>query len=157
MLQETQNFQDIELMVLFHQAYVVMARAIDNDLRSTGISAAQAGILFFLKTSTEPVTPSAISRWINRKPHTVKASLDRLEKKGFITRVKDLPKKNLIRVILTDKGDEVLQTVLQVLEIRAWRSLMSSLPNVSTSDMRKILESIRDNALREAEGPLKKS
>jgi DNA-binding MarR family transcriptional regulator len=96
--------QDRELWGITQQATQAMLRARDAELRPIGITSAQAAILYFVKVIEDPVTPAMLSRWLVREPHTVSAILSRMEKHGLVNRAKDLPRKNIVRVTLTERG-----------------------------------------------------
>ena len=68
------------------------------------MSPAQAATLRSVANLKEIATPAEISRWLMRKPHTITHLLNRMEKCGQIKKVKDLKRKNQIRIALTEKG-----------------------------------------------------
>ena len=78
-----------------------------RDLSELGIKPEQLGILNILKIAKGPVTPSFISRIYHREPHTISVNLKRLETKGLIKLTKDLARRNMIRVEITDSGNWV--------------------------------------------------
>lgn len=90
---------------LFATATVV-ERARELELAQIGVSTIQAGVLYLLKSTTEPVTPSQLARTLYREPHSMSALLKRMEKQGLIKRTKDLDQKNMVRISLTKKGGE---------------------------------------------------
>ena len=138
--------QDYEVWVLLHQACSAMARARDDELGPVGISRMQAAVLFIVKAIKVPATPAEISRWLFREPHSVSGLLDRMEKQGLVTKVKDLERKNLIRVVLTDKGEEAYR---RSRDMKAVRSIMSSLSEEEKKNLRGYLETLRNRALEE--------
>ena len=94
---------------LFGTATVV-ERARELELAQIGIpSIIQAGVLFILKSATQPVTTSQLARTLYREPHSMSALLKRMQKQGLIKRTKDLEQKNLVRISLTKKGDETFR------------------------------------------------
>ena len=97
--------QDYELWVLLHQACSPMARARDDELGPVGISRMQAAVLFIVRAITAPATPAEVSRWLFREPHTVSGLLNRMEKHGLVRKIKDLGRKNMIRIVITEKGE----------------------------------------------------
>ena len=110
----TATNQVYEIWGLLDQACDAIGRARDNELRQIGISRMQAWVLFIVKAINGkaingPATPAQISRWLFREPNTVSALLDRMEKQGLVKKIKDLEKKNLIRVVITEKGEEAYQ------------------------------------------------
>jgi DNA-binding MarR family transcriptional regulator len=78
-----------------------------RDLMELGIKPEQLGILNILKKAEGPVTPSFISRVYRREPHTISVNLRRLEGKGLIKLSKDLARRNMIHVEITDAGASV--------------------------------------------------
>jgi DNA-binding MarR family transcriptional regulator len=62
-----------------------------------------------LKISPEPLTPSRLAKMLCREPHSMSALIDRMEKQGLIVKKHDLSPKNLVRVVVTKKGEEAFQ------------------------------------------------
>lgn len=138
--------RDHELWVLLEQACDATRRARDNELREFGISRMQAAILFIVKAIEGPATPAEISRWLFREPHTVSGLLERMEKQDLIRQVKDLKRKNMIRVVITEKGEEAYQ---RSRELKVIRTILSSLSVEQRDTLRPYLETLRNEALRE--------
>jgi DNA-binding MarR family transcriptional regulator len=93
---------------LFMTAKVV-ERAREIELSRVHISLIQAMVLHALKLSPEPLTPSKLARLLCREPHTMSALIDRMESQGLVEKKHDLARKNLVRVVVTAKGDEAFQ------------------------------------------------
>ncbi len=138
--------RDCELWMLLQQACDATRRARDNELREFGISRMQVAILFIVKAIEGPATPAEISRWLFREPHTVSGILERMEKQGLVRRVKDLERKNLIRVEITKKGEEAYQGSR---ELKVIRTILSSLSPEQRDTLRPYLETLRNKALDE--------
>ncbi len=94
--------QDLWLL-LTHTRYAVF-RAREKELQRYGVSPEQVGLLFVVQALGNKATPAAISRHIIRQPHTVSALVDRMARRGLVKKVKDLDRKNLVRVVMTEKG-----------------------------------------------------
>jgi MarR family transcriptional regulator, organic hydroperoxide resistance regulator len=101
--------EDQDLWVLFTRARYAVFRARERELQRYGITPEQAQLLFVAQAIESEATPAKISRLILRQPHTVSAIVDRMEKKGLVKKVKDLDRKNMIRVVLTDKGQKAYE------------------------------------------------
>ena len=138
--------RDYELWALLHQTTDAIIRARDNELRKIGISRMQAAALFIVKAISGPATPAEIARWLFREPHTVSGILDRMERQGLIRKVKDLERKNMIRVVLTEKGEEAYH---RSSEIKAIRNILSCLSQGEQDSLRAYLETLRNKALKE--------
>ena len=137
---------DYGLWVLLGQVCDATRRARDNELREFGISAIQAAVLFIVQAVKGPATPAEISRWLFREPHTVSGLLERMEKQGLVKKVKDLERKNMVRVVITEKGEEAYQRSKKLESIRA---ILSSLSAEQRDDFKSYLEILRNKALGE--------
>lgn len=138
--------QDHQLWVLLHQTYVAISRAFKNELREVDISMMQAAVLDIVKALKVPATPAEISRWLFRRPHTVSALLDRMEKQGLVRKVKNLERKNLIRIVITEEGEEAYQ---RSMEIKTISKILSCLSQKKKDNLRTYLEMLRNKALAE--------
>ena len=87
----------------------VIERAREIELSHVNISLIQAMVLYALKLSREPLTPSRLARMLCREPHSMSALVDRMEKQGLVEKKHDLSRKNLVRVVVTPKGEEAFQ------------------------------------------------
>ena len=87
----------------------LVERAREVELSRVHISLIQAMVLYALEISPEPLTPSKLARMLCREPHSMSALIDRMEKQGLVEKKHDLSPKNLVRVVVTAKGDEAFQ------------------------------------------------
>ena len=138
--------KDYTLWMLLFQAKDMVFKAREKELRQYGISPEEAAVLFIVQCLGNQATPTEISRWLLRKPHTVSGILSRMGKKRLVTKTKDLPRKNLIRVSLTDKGK---QAYYQSTKIESIRQIMSSLSEQERQQLSLCLDTIRNRALKE--------
>jgi DNA-binding MarR family transcriptional regulator len=111
-----------------------------------GLSMMHAAVLYIVKASKEPVTPAQISRWLFREPHSVSGLLQRMEKQGLLKRAKDLERKNVIRVTLTEQGEEACR---RSREMKPIHRIMSHLSPEESDSLRASLTTLRDKALEE--------
>ncbi len=137
---------DFKLWVLLRQTCDAMIRARQNALRQIGISSRQAAVLSIVKAVTVPTTPAEISRWLFRQPHTVSGLLNRMEKQGLVRKVNDLERKNMIRIVITEKGEQAYQ----------WSKRMKVIPNILSclspkerDNLGTYLKALRNKALEE--------
>jgi DNA-binding MarR family transcriptional regulator len=101
------EYQDLYL--LFARARYLIFRARERELQRYGLTPEQSQVLFVTQALKNKATPAAISRLLLRQPHTVSAIVDRMAKKGLIKKSKDLERRNMVRVTLTDKGKEAYE------------------------------------------------
>src|SRR5512136_870347 len=97
------------LWVRLFLATKLVQRAREVELSRVNISLIQAMVLYALKLSPEPLTPSRLARMLCREPHSMSALIDRMEQQGLVEKKHDLSRKNLVRVVVTPKGEEVFQ------------------------------------------------
>ncbi len=138
--------QDYELWGLLDQAAHAMERAREDELRPIGLSMMHAAVLYIVKAGKGPVTPAQISRWLFREPHSVSGLLQRMEKQGLVKRAKDLERKNVVRVTLTEQGEEAYR---RATEMKPILRVMSLLSPEERDSLRAYLKTVRDKALEE--------
>ena len=71
-------------------ATTLVQRAREVELSRVNISLIQAMVLYALKISPEPLTPSRLAKMLCREPHSMSALIDRMEKQGLIQKKHDL-------------------------------------------------------------------
>jgi len=69
-----------------------------------------------------------------------------MEREGLVRKVKDLDRKNLVRVAITEKGHQVYR---QSTKIESIRKVLSSLSKEEQQQLMSYLETLRDKALEE--------
>ena len=138
--------KDFTLWVLLRQAKDTVFKATEKELSQYGISPEQAGVLSIVQFLDNKATPAEISRWLLREPHTVSGILSRMEKKGLIRKTKDLDRKNLVRVTLTDKGQ---QAYLQSTKIESIGKIMSCLSEEECQQLSSCLKKLRGRAFKQ--------
>jgi len=136
---------DYNLWLFLAQVRAVMLRARQMEVSRYGITASQASVLFVINALGAKATPAEISRWLFRQSHSVSGILNRMEKQGLARRVKDLGKKNLVRVELTEKGREVYDNCTKQ---EAVHRIMPSLSGEQRQQLIACLENLRDATLK---------
>lgn len=137
--------RDYALWRLLLQAKDAVFKARQKELRQYAISPEEAGVLFVVQALGNKAMPAEISRWLLRRPHTVLGIVSRMQKKRLLTRTKDLKRKNLVRVSLTEKGQ---QAYYQSTKIESIRRIMSPLSEEERKQLGSCLKTLRDRALK---------
>lgn len=137
--------EDYNLWLFLAQVRSVMLRARQMEVGRYGITVSQASVLFVVNALGDRATPAEISRWLFQHPHSVSGILNRMEKQGLVKRVKDLAKKNHVRVELTDKGRAVYGNCCKRESIHR---IMPSLSGEQRRQLRTCLENLRDASLQ---------
>jgi len=76
--------EDEKTFIKLARANMMLQRAIDLEISRVGLTIPQAGVLYFLHITKEPLTPMKLSRLLHRQPHTVSALLTRMEAQGLV-------------------------------------------------------------------------
>ena len=139
--------EDYNLWMLLHQTTDATLRARQKELDQFGISVIEVEVLVVIHhTIGENATPAEISRRIFREPHTVSALLNRMEKKELLTKTKDLDRKNMVRVTITDKG---WQAYARSTGRKSIYRMVSSLSGAERQVLWMCLEKLRNKAFQE--------
>ena len=138
--------EDYNLWVLLHQTTDAALRARQKELDQFDISVIEVGVLVVTQAIGEKATPSEISRRIFREPHTVSALLNRMEKRGLVRKTQNLDRKNLVRVSITEKGQQAYDKSTRRKSIR---KIMSSLSEEERRQLRSCLEKLQNKAFKE--------
>ena len=138
--------QDYNIWWLILHMRRTMYKARAKELFQYGITPEDAAALFAIHAIGYRATPAEISRWLLRESHSTSELLTRMEKKGLVEKAKDLEKKNLVRVAITEKGE---QSYLQSTKRESIHRIMSALSNEECQKLRSCLERLRDKALNE--------
>ena len=138
---------DFELWAALFQTRDTMARCRERELREggTGISGIQASVLWIVKNIPGPPTPAEISRWVFREPHTLSMLLKQMEKQGLVKKVKDLERRNLVRVVVTEKGEEAYRQSRE--NAKVIDEIISCLSQEEKANLLAYLEKLRSKAL----------
>ncbi len=131
--------------LLTHTRYAIF-RAREKELQRYGVSPEQVSLLFVVQALGNKATPAALSRHILRQPHTVSALVDRMARRGLVKKVKDLDRKNLVRVVITEKGQKTYELSTKRGPIHR---IMSSLNAEEKKDFRAYLERLMTKARKE--------
>ena len=101
---------DFELWILMNVIQEITHAVREKELNRYDISVRQSGILYTIFNQLDNnAKPADIARFSRRGPNSISTILNRMERKGFINKNKDLRKKNAIRVSLTEKGKKALE------------------------------------------------
>jgi len=138
--------EDYGLWLLLILVRDAIRRARQEELRQFGITVSQAGVLFHVLTLGDRATPAEIARCLFKKPHGISTLVSRMEKEGLVRKVKDLDRKNLIRVEMTDKGQQAQRHAVKRSVIH---HIMSSLSEEERQQLSSCLKKLLGRAFGE--------
>jgi MarR family transcriptional regulator, organic hydroperoxide resistance regulator len=136
--------QEYYSWVTLSRTNLAILKVRQKEMLRSGISLAQSSILSIVYTRNNRVTPAEISRELMRNPNTVTELLFSMEKDGLLKRVKDMPRKNMIRVELTEKGLEAYHRVTRGQSIS---EILSVLTKEEQRQMVAHLERVKNKAI----------
>jgi DNA-binding MarR family transcriptional regulator len=134
------------LYQVFDRARYLTFRAREKELQRYGLTPEQAQVLFIVQAIKDKATPAEISRFLIRTPYSVSAMVDRMAKKGLVKRVKDLERKNMVRVAITKKGREAYEITTKRGPIRR---ILSVLDENERRQFQEYLDRIMEKAKEE--------
>lgn len=138
--------KDWELWILLVQVRDAIGAARRKELLSYDIAPAQSAGLFAIQAIGEKATPAEAGRWLFRQSHSVSDLVSRMERTGLVRKVKDLERKNMVRLVLTEKGRKAYH---QAAKRKSIHRIMSSLSPEEHQQLRSFLQTLRDKALVE--------
>ncbi len=145
-LDSINNDDDYNVIALINQTGHAFSLARTRELSKYGLSMMRAAVLLVLQTRDSNATPTEISQWLLREPHTISALLDRMEKDGLIRRYRDLRKRNTVRVVMTEKGRTAYQ---QSLQRQTFHDVMSVLSDTEREQLRNAMTKLWLRVLQE--------
>ena len=131
--------------ILHHTSWAI-ARNRQNEVAEADTTLVQASVLFILKNIKGPMTPAGISRWLFREPQSVSSLLNHMEREGLLRKVKDLDRKNMVRVELTEKGDETYWRSLEKTGVLL--DIFSCLSSDELAELERYLLRLRSRAIK---------
>ena len=138
--------EDFRLWVLLRRTRRAIHKARERELRKADISTINFGVLSVIQAIGNRPTLAEISRWLLRESHSISELIGRMEKGGLVRRVRDLEKKNLVRIEITEKGQQVYNRSAKRTVIHR---IMSSLSEEEQRQLDSCLNKLRDRAYKE--------
>jgi DNA-binding MarR family transcriptional regulator len=136
---------DYQLFGLIIEATDAMHKARQRELYEHGINMSWSAILLTVQALGNRATPIAIGRWLLRERHTVSELLDKMENDGLVEKIRDLDRKNRVRVMLTPKG---LETYEKSRAGTVFPRVISSLTKSEREHLKTCLRLLRNEALK---------
>ena len=138
---------DHRLCTLIWQTRDALYKARQNELRQFGVTISEAAVLFFVSTIGPKVTPMKISQWLFREPQSVSELINRMYKKGLVEKTKDLKKKNMVRVSLTEKGKDIYKHTVKTRFVI--KDILNCLSEEEKQKLGGLLDKVRNCAIED--------
>ena len=137
--------QDYNLWMLLNKARDAVLKARRKELYQYNIPNRQAAALFAIQAIGDKATPIEIARWLFRESHSVLGLLSRMEKKGLVRTSKDLDRRNMVRVTLTEQGREAYS---QSMKQESIHKIMAALSEEERQQLASSLQALLAEALK---------
>jgi DNA-binding MarR family transcriptional regulator len=134
-----------KLWELFNHAFRATAKVREKELGRHGITLSQSAVLRVALRLDKKATPTEISRQLFLETNSVSEQLRRMESEGLINRVKDLDRKNLVRIEVTEKGYDIYRKSRTRKYID---SVMSALTEEEKTQLWTLLVKLRERAVK---------
>ncbi len=131
--------QDYALWWLILHLRRAMRKLRARELFQYGITPEESSVLSVVQAVGKRATPAEIARYLLREPHSISALLSRMKEEGLVNKVKDLERKNLVRIELTDKGRKAYK---QALKRESIYKVMSCLSEEESQQLSLLLEKL---------------
>jgi DNA-binding MarR family transcriptional regulator len=95
--------------LLIHQSHNLLKRSEDSILAELGLTTRKHSILLAVKNLKDPITVSDVAHWLDRSSNGISMMIDQLEKDGLVQRQRDMSDHRTVRLILTERGDKLLE------------------------------------------------
>ena len=104
------ELRESRLMVwlLCHQCHNLVSRCEEVTSYGKEITPEQHSVLMAIKYANDPVKPTDVARWIDRRPHSVSLIIERMQKSGLVKQISDLPDRRSVRLVMTKEGEKIL-------------------------------------------------
>jgi DNA-binding MarR family transcriptional regulator len=135
----------VGLWMMIRRTVRLIGKARQRELIKCGISDDASAVLLTVWTLGRQAIPAMISRYLFLERHSVSQLLTRMEKDGLVQRVKDLERRNYVRVELTKKG---LDAFHRSSKQRSTRPIMTVLTEKEQETLWSVLARLRDRAIK---------
>jgi MarR family transcriptional regulator, organic hydroperoxide resistance regulator len=102
----------------------------------------QFSVLAAIKNIGDPVLPTEVAKWLDRNTNTITLIIDRMEKDGLVSRVRDLKDRRALRLLVSPKGQKLYEQALKPSR-ELPRVILSALTAEELKTLIQILDKIR--------------
>jgi len=126
----------------------LLFRCEDRAVQKFGLTAEQYSVLAAMKQLDDPVRPTDVGRLLDHKVNTVSMIVDRMVNAGLVERVRDLPDRREVRLIVTPKGEKAFKPA-HAAATKLSKDMLSALPQDDVRTLTKLLETVRTKAYQQ--------
>ena len=116
-----------------------LRRVLREDFRAWGVSGAQFGVLL---GAQEGASIGEIADQLLTDATSVGRVVERMETAGLVERYRELPDRRVVWVRLTERGDELLRTLVPM-HVERCREALGFLSSSEVTELTRLLERVR--------------
>jgi DNA-binding MarR family transcriptional regulator len=109
-------------------------KARQKELNPINLHLRWGAIIWAIRSLGDEATLIKIAQLTARKPHTISHMLSKLEHAGMILRIRDMDRKNGVRAVLTDMGNDIFE------KLNNRKSVQRIISSLSSSDQKQMIE-----------------
>ena len=103
------NDNDYQLWIMLDQLRYMIFRSRKMELARYNITPQQAHILYILNLSGDSTTIDEIVEYTQHQHHSISTLINRMTKKGLVSKIKILGKGQKLDIVITEKGRDLLR------------------------------------------------
>ncbi len=137
----------LKTWLLCHQTFNLVLKCEELVFGKVGLTPQQHTVLIAIKYIKDPVKPTDVAHWLDRNTNSISLIIDRMEKDGLVKRARDLRDRRSLRLVMTQKGKELLEQAT----IPAWELVQEILSCLSEEEMQtfiRLMEKVRGKAFQ---------
>ena len=138
----------INAYVLLLNTSDIVARYTETQLSKLGITYTQYSVLVTLSVCQQPPTLTELSHRLFRTKNSLTTVIDHMERDGLVKRVRDNADRRAIRVMVTEKGAELFETVRSPSRELVYQ-IMSCYNEEELSRLAELLQRVRRHTVQE--------
>lgn len=129
-----------EIDILIHRKYHELAQRYGLSLEQYHLLIELDELMLELNDEVKAPTVGEIAKNINNSQNTVSERITRLENKGLVQRIKDSNDKRISRVILTEEGRRLINSIDKQASSKFLFNSISNMEDCDINDFLKCLE-----------------
>lgn len=129
-----------EINTLIHNKYHELAKKYELSLEQFHLLIELDELMIDIADEFKAPTVGQIAKNINNSQNTVSERITRLENKALVKRIRDVSDKRISRVVLTEKGRAVLESIEKE---ASSKYLFNSIFNMDEIDINNLLNSLQ--------------
>jgi MarR family 2-MHQ and catechol resistance regulon transcriptional repressor len=137
----------INTYVLLLNTSDIVARYAETQLAKLGITSTQYTVLVTLSACPQPPTLTELSQRLFRTKNSLTTVIDNMERDGLVKRVKDNVDRRAIRVMATDKGVGLFESVRAPSRELVYQ-IMSCYNDEELKHLSELLQKVRKHTLQ---------